>query len=275
VTFEKGSTGDPVLLAAQQGDRKAMGTWLARHEDAIYRFALRMCRDEEAAKDVLQESLIAAAKNLGSFRGDAAPTTWLFTITRSFCGKQRRRRKGEPAGYEAIDGDALDQRAIVDTARTPEAAAEGKQLDHAITAAIDGLEPTQRDVLVLRDVEGLSASEVGEVLGLSVEAVKSRLHRARVTLRERLAPLLEPGLAPSPGCPDLVPLFSRHLEGDLEPTTCAEMEKHLASCPRCKGACDSLRRTLARCASGLGTVPDDVRLEVRRAVQNFLDPKKA
>jgi RNA polymerase sigma-70 factor (ECF subfamily) len=219
--------------------------------------------------------MIAAAKNLGSFRGDSAPTTWLFTITRSFCGKQRRRRKGEPAGYEAIDGDAIDQRAIVDTARTPEAAAEGKQLDHAITAAIDALETSQRDVLVLRDVEGLSASEVGEVLGLTVEAVKSRLHRARVTLRERLAPLLEPGLAPSPGCPDLVPLFSRHLEGDLEPTTCAEMEKHLASCPRCKGACDSLRRTLARCASGLGTVPDDVRLEVRRAVQNFLEPKKA
>jgi RNA polymerase sigma-70 factor (ECF subfamily) len=271
VSIEKGSTSDPVLVAAQQGDRKAMGAWLARHEDAIYRFALRMCRDEEAAKDVLQESLIAAAKNLGSFRGESAPTTWLFTITRSFCGKQRRKRKGEPAGYEAIDGDALDQRAIVDTARTPEAAAEGKQLDHAI----DGLEPTQRDVLVLRDVEGLSAIEVGEVLGLTVEAVKSRLHRARVTLRERLAPLLEPGLAPSPGCPDLVPLFSRHLEGDLEPTTCAEMEKHLASCPRCKGACDSLRRTLARCASGLGTVPDDVRLEVRRAVQNFLEPKKA
>jgi RNA polymerase sigma-70 factor (ECF subfamily) len=275
VSFEKGSTSDPVLAAAQQGDRKAMGAWLARHEDAIYRFALRMCRDEEAAKDVLQESLLAAAKNLGSFRGDAAPTTWLFTITRSFCGKQRRRRKGEPAGYEAIDGDALDQHAIVDTARTPEAAAEGKQLDHAITAAIDALETSQRDVLVLRDVEGLSASEVGEVLGLTVEAVKSRLHRARVTLRERLAPLLEPGLAPSPGCPDLVPLFSRHLEGDLEPTTCAEMEKHLAGCPRCKGACDSLRRTLARCASGLGTVPDDVRLEVRRAVQNFLEPKKA
>ncbi len=274
MSFEKGSTTDPVLEAAQRGDRRAMGTWLARHEDAIYRFALRMCRDEEAAKEVLQESLLAAAKNLGSFRGDAAPTTWLFTITRSFCGKQRRRRKGEPASYVPIDGDELQQRPLVDGARTPEASAEGRQLDQAITAAIDELEAPQRDVLVLRDVEGLSANEVAEVLGLTVEAVKSRLHRARVALRDRLAPLLEPGLAPSPACPDLVPLFSRHLEGDLEPTTCADMERHLAGCPRCKGACDALRRTLARCASGLGTVPEDVRLEVRRAVQNFLEPKR-
>ena len=87
MAFEKGSQDDSLLAAAQGGDRKALGSWLSHHEDAIYRFALRMCRDEEAAKDVLQESLIAAARNLPSFRGDSAPTTWLFTIARSFCGK--------------------------------------------------------------------------------------------------------------------------------------------------------------------------------------------
>lgn len=273
--MEKGSIPDAVLEAARGGDRKALGQWLAHHEDAIYRFALRMCRDEEAAKEVLQESLIAAARNLPSFRGDSAPTTWLFTIARSFCGKQRRRRKGEPSSYVPIDGEELAQRPLVDGRRTPEADVEGRQLDRAITDAIDDLEATQRDVLVLRDVEGLTAAEVGEVLGISVEAVKSRLHRARVVLRERLAPLLEPQQPASPSCPDLVPIFSRHLEGDLEPTTCAAMERHLATCPRCKGACDALRRTLARCASGLGAVPEEVRLEVRRAVQNFLEPKGA
>jgi RNA polymerase sigma-70 factor (ECF subfamily) len=280
VDVEKGSGDattmamDPVLAAARAGDRKAMSRWLAQHEDAIYRFALRMCRDEEAAKDVLQESMIAAARNLSSFRGDSAPTTWLFTITRSFCGKQRRRRKGEPAQYEPLvseAGEEIERAPFVDAARTPDVAAEGAEIDRAITDAIDELEASQRDVLVLRDVEGLSANEVGEVLGLSVEAVKSRLHRARVRLRERLAPMLEPKLPPpSAGCPDLVPLFSRHLEGDLEATTCAEMERHLAICPRCRGACDSLRRTLSRCASGLGAVPEEVRLEVRRAVENFL-----
>ena len=274
MAFEKGSQDD-LLVAARGGDRKAIGHWLAHHEDAIYRFALRMCRDEDAAKDVLQESLIAAARNLPSFRGDSAPTTWLFTIARSFCGKQRRRRKGEPASYVPLDGEELEARPLVDARRAPDAETEGREIDRAIASAIDALEASQRDVLVLRDVEGLTAAEVGEVLGISVEAVKSRLHRARVAVRERLAPILEPEAAAAPTCPDLVPLFSRHLEGDVDQATCAEMERHLAGCPRCKGACDALRRTLSRCAAGLGSVPEDVRLEVRRAVQNFLEPKGA
>jgi RNA polymerase sigma-70 factor (ECF subfamily) len=267
----KGSSDDVALLeAAQAGDRKALGAWLQHYEDAIYRFAIRMCGDEENAKEVLQESLLAAAKNVASFRGDAAPTTWLFTIARSFCSKQRRRRKDEPASYVPLDAEELDRRPIVDASRTPDEAAEGRQLDRAIAAAIESLDAAQREVLVLRDVEGLSAAEVAAILGISVEAVKSRLHRARVSVRDRLAPLLG-GAPPSPSCPDLVPIFSRHLEGEVDPATCAEMERHLASCPRCKGACDALRRTLARCASGLGDdVPDDVRLEVRAAVQNFL-----
>jgi RNA polymerase sigma-70 factor (ECF subfamily) len=262
---------DPIFAAARAGDRKAQSAWLARYEDSIFRFAFRACRDEEAARDVLQESLIAAARNLPSFRGDASPTTWLFTIARSFCVKKRRRRLGEPTSFVGLDGEDPAVERVVDATRAPDAALEGAELDRAISSAIDELEGSQREVLVLRDVEGLSAVEVGEVLGLSVDAVKSRLHRARVRLRERLAPLVEANGPPSPTCPDLVPIFSRHLEGDLEPSSCAEMERHLVGCPRCRGACDALRKTLSRCASGLGVVPETIRLEVRRAVRDFLE----
>lgn len=191
------SPTDAVLEAAQRGDRKAMERWLARHEGDLHRFAMLLCRDENAARDVLQESLIAAARSLSSFRGDAAPTTWLFAIARSFRAKQRRRRVGEPASYVPLDDEHFATEAIADAAPTPDVAAEGRELDHAVAAAIDELEEAQRRVVILSDLRGLTAGEVGAALGISVEAVKGRLHRARITLRRRLAPLLDPERAPA------------------------------------------------------------------------------
>jgi RNA polymerase sigma-70 factor, ECF subfamily len=272
MSFSKDSAqqDDGLLARARTGDRKALGSWLERHQAAIYRFARGMCRDDEVAKDVLQDSLLAAARTIDGFRGDAAPTTWLFTIARSFCLKHKRKRKDEPNAHVPFDSLEQGGRALVDPKSAPDVTAAGRELDQAISAAIDELEPGQREVLLLRDVEGLSAAEAAQVLGLSSEAVKSRLHRARSALRSRLAPMLEPPAASGPGCRDLMPIFSRHLEGDLAATDCAKMEQHLSECPRCKGACHALRRTLARCSSGLRDVPEDVRAEVRRAVERFL-----
>jgi RNA polymerase sigma-70 factor (ECF subfamily) len=186
------SPTDAVLEAAQRGDPKAMERWLARHQSDLHRFAMLLCRDEDAARDVLQESLIAAARSLASFRGEAAPTTWLFAIARSFRAKQRRRRVGEPVSYVPLDDEHLATEALADAAPTPDVAAEAGELDRAVSAAIDELDDAQRRVVILSDLRGLTASEVGAALGISVEAVKGRLHRARITLRGRLAPLIEP-----------------------------------------------------------------------------------
>lgn len=180
---EKGSAeaeADAALLeGARAGDRTSLERWLRRWEQPIYRFAIRMCRDPERAKDVLQESMLAAARGIDGFRGEASPSTWLFTIARSFCGKQRRRRVGEPASFVFIDegtaGEAVPL--LNDSLRSPEEAVSDRRLDAAIGDAIDALEPSQREVLVLRDVEGLSAAEVAAILGVGEEAVKSRLHR--------------------------------------------------------------------------------------------------
>jgi RNA polymerase sigma-70 factor (ECF subfamily) len=156
---------------------------------------------------------------------------------------------------------------------SPEQELAGQELDLALTAAIASLDPAQREVLVLRDVEGLTAPDVGKVLGLSVEAVKSRLHRARLTVREKLAPTLgmaalQEGAAP---CRDVLRLFSQYLEGDLAPDICAEMEEHVARCPRCRGACESLKRTLALCRNApTPDLPESVARSVRDAVRDFL-----
>jgi RNA polymerase sigma-70 factor, ECF subfamily len=270
---------DAALLArARSGDRAALDDLLEHHQRTVYRYGLKMCRDPEDAKDVLQETLLAAVRTLKDFRGAASVSTWLYTIARSFCLKKRRRSKFAPEQEESLEAAApgKEARQIPDAARWPDDELAGRQIEAALERAIGGLDPMYREVLVLRDVEGLTAPEVAEVMGLSVEAVKSRLHRARLAVRAAVEPILGiPGAGPVPppaaGCPDVVELFSRHLEGEISASLCADMEKHLASCPGCRSRCDTLQRTLTLCKSApMPEVPAAVQAEVRRAIRQFL-----
>jgi RNA polymerase sigma-70 factor (ECF subfamily) len=161
-----------------------------------------MCRDDEDAADVLQETLLAAARTLPDFRGASSVSTCLYTIARSYCIKKRRTSKFAPAALESLDQQADQGDDVADPDRSPEEAAAGRQLQAALDTAIGSLEPMYREVLVLRDVKGLPAADVAETLGISVDAVKSRLHRARMAVRERVAPVLGLGAdgTPAPGC---------------------------------------------------------------------------
>ena len=261
-----------LLEAARSGDRAALEAFIERHQSRVLRFGLKMCRDAEDARDVAQETLLAAARSVARFREASSPSTWLYTIARSFCIKKRRRSKFAPAAVVPLDGEgreaALD---VPDPRRDPEQELDDRRIAAALDAAIGGLDPKYREILVLRDVEGLAATEVAEVTGLGVEAVKSRLHRARVQVRERLAPLLGRIPAPASTCPDVLGLFSRHLEDEINPGTCAEMERHLAACPRCEAACDSLKHVLSLCRrSVVPDVPSDLQESIRAGIRAFL-----
>jgi RNA polymerase sigma-70 factor, ECF subfamily len=247
-----------LLEAAQRGERAATEELLARHERQIYRFGLRMCGDEDTAREVLQETLLAAFRHLPSFRGDASLSTWLYQIARSFCLKERRReRPGDP--LEAAGDVAGGQPG-------PDAQAHAREIGAALGAAIRGLSPEQREVVILRDVEGLSAEEAAQVVGIEVGALKSRLHRARLELRANLAHLLEDGGAPAP-CPELAQELVAYASAEIDEAACAQIEDHLARCPHCAGACDSLRRSVSLCRElPGGEVPAPVRAAVRRAV---------
>lgn len=259
-----------LVEAAQHGDAAAIATLLARYEGPVYRFGLRFCRDPEDARDVLQETLLAAARGFPSYRGQAAVGTWLYTIARSFCIKQRRRRLRAVSLSSGASADD-EAREIPDPAAGPDEAAIGHELGSAVQRAIAELGRPYREVLVLRDVEGLTAPEVAAALGIGVDAVKSRLHRARVAVREKLAPLVGAVEPPAHGCPDVLALFSRRLEGQVDAHLCEEIEHHLSGCPRCAAACDGLKRTLSLCAATRGaTVPPQVQASVRRAVQGLL-----
>jgi RNA polymerase sigma-70 factor (ECF subfamily) len=252
------------------GDDGALAALLARHAPTVMRFAMRMCRDEPDAEDVLQETLMTAARGVRELRAGTAVSTWLYAVARSFCIKKRRRGKHAPIATVALD--APESASMASPLASPEAVAGNHELGAALERAIDRLEPSSREVLVLRDVEGLAASEVAEVLGVSIDAVKSRLHRARAAVRADLQPLLAVPRVPSDAaCPDVVDLLSRHLEGDVGADACAAMEKHVAGCRACTAACDSLRAAVELCrADGRAPLTPTTAARVRALVEKAL-----
>ncbi|MBK8259215.1 MAG: sigma-70 family RNA polymerase sigma factor [Polyangiaceae bacterium] len=262
-----------VLLRARVGDPVALATLVESVQNRVYSFSLKMCTQPEDAKDVLQETLLSLVRDIGKFRGDSTLSTWLYTVARSHCIKKRRRGKHAPQAVLSWEDEVDQDEVATDGAALPDESLSQKQLDEVIKAAIVRLSPPYREVFVLRDVEGLSANEVAAVVGIGVEAVKSRLHRARLSVREWVAPALDGKILPSqsPGsCPDVLTLLSKNMEGEISQQTCADMEKHLASCSRCRGACDSLRKTLFACRSTAGDeVPKSVQHSVKVALQQF------
>lgn len=162
------------------------------HVDRIFRLAQRLCGHADDARDLVQETFLNAYRRFDQFRGEAQVSTWLYTIASRACLRMRRKRKGEPARELSLDefiptseGELRLQ--IPVQGLTPEEALERKELKRALNAAIQKLPPKYRLVLVLRDMEGLSAKEVGDIMGLNERAVKSRLHRARLFVRRELS----------------------------------------------------------------------------------------
>jgi RNA polymerase sigma-70 factor (ECF subfamily) len=241
----------------------------------VFAFGMKMCGDPDDAQEVAQDTLLSMVRSVRDFRGEASLSTWLYTVARSFCIKKRRRTKGAPAHHEPLDAAAREQAA--GPAPSPEQTLLGRETRDAVAAALDQLEPEAREVVILRDLEGLTAPEVAQVTGLSVAAVKSRLHRARQSLRTQLLAVVGgDGDAPAqPNCPDVLTMLSKKLEDEISPDLCAEMERHVDGCPHCKGLCDSLKRTLALCKSAPSPlVPRQVQESLRKAVQAALDEQR-
>lgn len=257
-----------LIEKAQQGDAAAMEALLARYEKQVYRFGLRMCGSEDAAKEVLQQTLLTAFKSLRSFRGQAQLSTWLYQIARSFCGKTRRRRADEPAMVEALETPEV--RGVASDSASPEELAHGRKIGELLQAAIAALPEAQREVLILRDVEGLTADEAAKVLEIEVANLKTRLHRARAALREHLSVLLEPGDAGGE-CRALSDSLADFAAADIEKATCEQIEAHLATCERCAQECQTLQKTVSLCRRIPGdAVPPPVKVAVRRALEQAL-----
>ena len=163
------------------GDRRAFEELVRTQQHRVYGLALRMLGNAAEAQDVAQEAFLRAHRGLADFRGDARLSTWLYQIVSRLClnrlaGSERRlARHGE---------EALAQ--VPDARPGPDQALERGELEEALHRAIAELPEERRIVVVLRDVEGLAYEEIAEVLELPVGTVRSRLHRARLDLKEKL-----------------------------------------------------------------------------------------
>lgn len=259
-----------LLEAARSGDAKALDRLLARHEKRVYRFGLRMCGSEEDAREVLQETLLTAFQGLHTFRGDAELSTWLFQLARTQCLRSRRRRAGAPAQVEDLNAPGVD--AVSDESRSPDELSQVRQLGEVLQVAILALPEDKREVLILRDVEGLSAEEAAKVVGIEVRALKSRLHRARLELRGHLSSLMhEDQQATGNGCPELAEELAAFAAQEVDQTTCIQIEAHLERCARCAESCESLKRSVSLCRRIPGdSVPGPVRTAVRSALRQAL-----
>lgn len=162
-----------LVQAAQDGDLAAFESIVRRHQGAVYRVALRMLGSPADAQDVTQDTFVRAWRGLRSFRRDSAVTTWLYRIvTRRCLDVLAARRPAEPFAaveFPLVESDVADS------------VAERQRLV-AVTRAIADLPAEQRAALVLREFEGLSHRELAEVLGISIPAVKARIHRARLAV---------------------------------------------------------------------------------------------
>ncbi len=266
--------GDESLLVerARSGNRDALEMLLERYLPRVLRFGVQLCGDRADAEDVLQQTLEHAARGMPHFEARARFSTWLYTIARHECHKLRRRSKFAPERLEPLDEGASGGASLaLGAGDDPEARADAREMAQLLRDGIAALEPEQREVLVLRDVEGLSANEVSSIVGISVAAVKSRLHRARAALRETLGPELGRRGERPESCPDILPVFSRYLEGEIGREECDAMQAHVASCPGCSAECAALEAALSVCRrEGENEVPADVQESVRRALRRVL-----
>jgi RNA polymerase sigma-70 factor, ECF subfamily len=171
-----------LLTAAQQGDPRALQALLAANRDVVFRYGLRFCRTTEDAEDAVQETLWAVARSIGKFRRAASVTTWLFTIVRNTCRRLARHHRGEEDLADVLP-------ALADPGALIEDEVAARQVEGILARAIAQLDADHRDVILLRDVEGLTAPEAAVRLSISVRALKSRLHRARSQLRATVGSL--------------------------------------------------------------------------------------
>jgi RNA polymerase sigma-70 factor (ECF subfamily) len=199
----KNVDNEPELVRrAQKGDKHAFSLLVKQYESTVYGFAFKVCRNEEKAAETLQDTFVNVYRKLDQFNGKAKFSTWLYQIVTNNCLMKRRRSKLDESSVSIDSAESREDdseredegaplHALISLKHTPQDEMVNKELRELLDDAILKLPMEQRIVFVLRDVEGRSAEEAAKILKISAAAVKSRLRRARVFLREHLQEYME------------------------------------------------------------------------------------
>jgi RNA polymerase sigma-70 factor (ECF subfamily) len=191
--LDSGEAEPSLIEKVKAGDHAAFETIFRRYVNKVYRQVHRLIGNEAEAQEVVQDVFLALYEKAHTFRGDAAFSTWLYRLTLNVAFTKLRRRK---TGKEVSLDDYLPRfredghhlvRPVVDWSREFDGRLQREESQRIIQEALDSLPPIDKAVIVLSDLEGISNREISHALGLSVPAVKARLHRTRLFLRGRLA----------------------------------------------------------------------------------------
>ena len=190
---KSGPTDLELVAASRSGGAEAFRALVERYQDRIYNTVCRLAGNDEDARDIAQETFLRVYENLGRFRGDSAFYTWLFRIAVNQALTHRRqtaRLRTVQAGDDPLEAPLGGSQAARLVPAGPEAEMEQREREQAIAAALAYLDADHRAAVVLRDVEGLDYQAIAAVLDVPPGTVKSRIHRARSLLRQRLQNLL-------------------------------------------------------------------------------------
>lgn len=178
-----------LIEKANSGDRIAQSRIVQKYERMVYNLGLKLLGNSEEAECILQETFLKVLESLPDFRGKSQLSTWIYRIATNQALMRLRSRKKEYATFTSENDEGVkDYSNLVRSFEaTPLDDLLNSELRKKMTAAIEMLPPKYKSVFVLKDIEGLSLKEISDILNISLPAVKSNLHRARLFLREKLA----------------------------------------------------------------------------------------
>ena len=183
-----------LIARCKRGDLDAFNELIKKYEKPVYNFAYRLTGRYDDAQDVAQDAFVRVYNAIGSFRGDASFSTWLFRITTNVFLDERKKTRAHPTSsldeYIATEESSM-ARQVEDPSPTPEMLTEGMERSQLLEQAIQSLPEYQRAMVVLYHTEQKSYEEIAEIMDMPIGTVKSRLNRARLALKEKLTPIRE------------------------------------------------------------------------------------
>lgn len=181
-----------LVVRLKKREEAAFNTFVRMFEQRVFALVFRMLGNKAEAQDLAQEVFITVFKSIDSFRGDSRLGTWLYRIAINHCKNRikyldrRSTRAHDDVDDVKREGDVAEGGALGGRPARPDEATEGSEMERAVRAALEGLDEEHRELIILRDLEGLSYEEIVQITGLPDGTVKSRLHRARAALREAI-----------------------------------------------------------------------------------------
>jgi RNA polymerase sigma-70 factor (ECF subfamily) len=246
-------------------------------QGTVFSFSMKVCGQREDAEDTMQEVLVKSLPRLPKFESPRALLVWLYKVAKNRCLMTRRRSKFAPEPDLSLDELMPDRHQLEQIGRegplNPESLAIRSQEARRLRQTVQKLPPQYRIVLVLRDMEGLTDEEVGEITGLRPGTVRVRLHRARLFVRKalgdhgrtdhssqrqlvRAAVKVPPLHKRAASCKALFAQLSNYLDDQLDDSLCDELEKHLEGCEPCQAFLSSLEKSIQLCKAAPAESPN-------------------